>query len=192
MNHIQRYNQHKHTRHLAATFLLLMFIQLFSPAVSYALTSGPTQPEVQGFTQYGTTDMVDLFSGSFSYNIPLMEIPGPDGGYPINLSYSSGISMDQEASWVGLGWNLNVGVINREMRGLPDDFDGDVVRNKKYMKPNITIGAGVTVGAEGEIAGVPVKDFVSLSKGIKFYYNNYNGFGVTQEGGFSIGQIIME
>lgn len=172
---------------MASAFLVLMFIQLFSPAVSYALTSGPTQPEVQGFTQYGTTDMVDLFSGSFSYNIPLLEIPGPDGGYPINLSYSSGISMDQEASWVGLGWNLNVGAINREMRGLPDDFDGDIIRNKKYMKPNITIGAGITVGVEGEIAGVPVKDFVSLSKGIKFYYNNYNGFGVTQEGGFSIG-----
>ncbi|MFN8238184.1 MAG: hypothetical protein U0T77_08450 [Chitinophagales bacterium] len=189
MNHKQRDTSHNHTRHLAAVFLFLMVFQLFSPAVSYALTSGPTQPEVQGFTQYGTTDIVDPFSGSFSYNIPLLEIPGPDGGYPINLSYSSGISMDQEASWVGLGWNLNVGVINREMRGLPDDFDGDIIRNKKYMKPNITIGAGVTIGAEAEFAGVPVKDILSFSasKGIKLYYNNYNGFGVTQEGGFSIG-----
>ena len=41
--------------------------------------------------------MVDLFSGDFNYNIPLMEV----GGYPINLSYHSGIGMDQEASWVG-------------------------------------------------------------------------------------------
>lgn len=183
----QQYIQSNYTVRLAYSFLVIMLIQIFFPTMSYALTSGPTQPEVHGFTQYGTNNMVDPFSGGFSYNIPLIEIPGPDGGYPINLSYSSGSSMDQEASWVGLGWNLNVGVINRDMRGLPDDFDGDVIRNKKYIKPSITIGAGITVGAEFEVAGVPLNDFIGLSKGIKMYYNNYKGMGVTQEGGFNVG-----
>lgn len=189
MNNKKLYTQSKHTKCLAYSFLAIMLIQMIAPTTSYALTSGPTQPEVQGFTQYGTTDIVDPFTGSFSYNIPLLEIPGPDGGYPINLAYSSGISMDQEASWVGLGWNLNVGCINREMRGLPDDFDGEPIKNKKFMKPNITIGAGVSFGIEFEFAGTPVKDILnlSLSKGLKFYYNNYNGLGMTQEGGFNIG-----
>jgi len=201
----QRYIESNNTKHLAYSFLIIMLIQMFAPTVSYALTSGPTQPEVQGFTQYGTTDMVDPFTGSFSYNIPLLEIPGPDGGYPINLAYNSGISMDQEASWVGLGWNLNVGCVNRDMRGLPDDFDGDEVMNKKHMMPNTTIGVAISGGIkmpdipEVETAGAPVKDItkalkafiesgvsVNAKKGMKFYYNTYNGFGYSQEGGFGL------
>jgi len=186
----QRYIESNNTKHLAYSFLIIMLIQMFAPTVSYALTSGPTQPEVQGFTQYGTTDMVDPFTGSFSYNIPLLEIPGPDGGYPINLAYNSGISMDQEASWVGLGWNLNVGCVNRDMRGLPDDFDGDEVMNKKHMMPNTTIGVAISGGIkmpdilEVETAGAPEKDItkalkafiesgvsVNAKKGMKFYYH---------------------
>jgi len=31
--------------------------------------------------------------------------------------------MDQEASWVGLGWSLNAGAINRNVNGYPDDWD---------------------------------------------------------------------
>ena len=81
-------------------------------AKSAYIPGGPDQPEVKGFTPIGTSDMVDPFTGDFSYNLPLMDIDG----YPINMSYSAGVTMDQEASWVGLGWNLNPGVLNRSMR----------------------------------------------------------------------------
>lgn len=74
--------------------------------------------------------MVDPFTGDFNYNIPLMDV----GGYPVNLSYHSGITPDQEASWTGLGWNINPGVINRNMRGLPDDFSGDNVTKDYNIK----------------------------------------------------------
>ena len=86
--------------------LFIMGFQAGFPASLMALTSGPTQPEFSGFEPVGTTQMVDLFSGDFTYNIPLFELPGPDGGYPFNLAYHSGITMDQEASWVGLGWEF--------------------------------------------------------------------------------------
>ena len=82
---------------------------------------GPGQPEMKSFQSVNANNMVDLFTGDFSYNIPLLDV----GGYPVNLHYSSGITMDQEASWVGLGWNINPGSISRSMRGLPDDFDGN-------------------------------------------------------------------
>ena len=98
--------------------LCVFLFQIFYPSAALALTSGPTQPETRGFTPASSTDLVNPFSGDFSYNIPLMSV----GNYPINLSYHSGIGMDQEASWVGLGWNINPGVINRTVRGLPDDF----------------------------------------------------------------------
>ena len=66
-------------------------------------------------------DMVNLLTGDFAYQIPLSNIPGPYGNYPLSLSYHAGISPQQEASWVGLGWSLNPGVINRDVRGVPDD-----------------------------------------------------------------------
>jgi hypothetical protein len=55
----------------AALFLVVCLInQAFFPSVALALTSGPTQPEFQGFQQASTENMVDLFTGDFKYNIP--------------------------------------------------------------------------------------------------------------------------
>ncbi|MEY4573765.1 MAG: hypothetical protein RLZ10_3071, partial [Bacteroidota bacterium] len=111
-------------RKIIAVYLAIsLLFEIIYPTCAFALSGGPSQPEVQSFEPIGTSDMVDLFSGDFTYNIPLIDIDG----YPINISYHSGVSMDQEASWVGLGWNINPGVVNRSMRGVPDDFKGDVV-----------------------------------------------------------------
>lgn len=139
--------------------------------------------------------MVDLFSGDFSYNIPLFELPGPNGGYPFNLVYQSGIGMDTEASWVGLGFNLQPGSINRQMRGLPDEFKGDIVKTKMSIKPDVTVG--LEVGANFELVGKESgkkgkarggrkkkgkggflsKFQPSLGVGVGARYNNYRGFG---------------
>lgn len=110
---------------------------MFFPSVAYALTGGPSQPEFNSFTPIGASDMVDLSSGDLNYNIPLLDV----GGYPLNLAYSSTVGMDQEASMVGLGWNLSVGQINRSVRGIPDDFNGDKMTYENYLKPNVTVGA---------------------------------------------------
>lgn len=134
-------------------------------------TGGPGQPEMQSFQPTGTSNMVDLFSGDFSYNIPLMDV----GGYPVNIHYSSGISMDQDASWVGLGWNINPGTINRNMRGLPDDFNGkDSVTKTMNIKDNITVG--VTGDFNPEVVGKELK-LAKLNTTIE--YNNYTGIGMT-------------
>ena len=77
---------------------------------------GPGQPEMGAFKPVGADNMVDLFTGDMSYNIPLLDV----GGYPVNIFYNRGITMDQEASWAGLGWNINPGTIMRNMRGVPD------------------------------------------------------------------------
>ncbi len=129
---------------------------------------GPDQPEVQSFTPIGTTDMVDPFTGDFSYNIPLMDVDG----YPINMAYSAGVTMDQESSWIGLGWNLNPGVVNRSMRGLPDDFNGqDSVKKNMNLKENIHITPNLSNYYEifGLSTNQNLLDHVSLS------YDNYKG-----------------
>ena len=115
---IQTIRTSKFSKIIASYLAIQLVIATVQPANLYALTGGPAQPEFNSFTPIGTSDMVNLASGDFNYNIPIMDV----GGYPLNLSYDSGITMDQESSWVGLGWNLNVGQINRQVRGLPDDF----------------------------------------------------------------------
>ena len=133
---------------------------------------GPNQPEMSSFKSVGTDNMVNLFTGDFSYNIPLMDV----GGYPINIFYDGGVSMEQEASWVGLGWNINPGNINRNMRGVPDDFDGtDTLTHTQNMKPNNTWG--VNLGGDLEVIGI--KDFVKFSGSVGatvgVSFNNYLG-----------------
>jgi hypothetical protein len=163
----------KQSKRISVFLIGVMVGQLVSPLSVFALTGGPSQPEVQSFSPVSSSDMVDLFTGDFNYNIPLMDVDG----YPLNLSYTGGVSMDQEASWVGLGWNLNPGVINRNMRGLPDDFKGDLVKSQVKMKTNATYSVGVGVkpeffGYEFGMGQVGLK----LSAGL--HYNNYRGLGM--------------
>jgi hypothetical protein len=160
-------NRISRNKKYATVLLLLMAIDVLSPLSALALTSGPTQPEVQGFKAIEATNMVDLFTGDFSYNLPLFEIDG----YPVNMSYSSNNRPEDEASWVGLGWNLTPGVINRDMRGLPDDFKGDKIDKQYNMRKDVTVGGNI--GGKVEIFGIGG----SAKGGI--FYNNKKGFGLT-------------
>ena len=130
---------------------------------------GPGQPEMKQFTPVGTSDMVDLFSGDFSYNIPLLDV----GGYPVNISYNSHLNMDQESSWVGLGWNINTGSVTRNMRGLPDDFNGkDQITQTTFTKPHTVTGGGLA--GSFELGGGPL----GLGVSGELFYNSKAGWGV--------------
>ncbi|HJT75398.1 MAG TPA: hypothetical protein VJ720_15285, partial [Chitinophaga sp.] len=101
------------------------------------------------------------------YNIPLLDVDG----YPVNLSYQSGTGMDDEASWVGLGWNLNPGSMTRTLRGVADDAFGDTVVTETYLKPKITYGGKATV--RGEFWG----NNISGSIAVGIFNDNYTGIG---------------
>ncbi|PKP22874.1 MAG: hypothetical protein CVU05_01945 [Bacteroidetes bacterium HGW-Bacteroidetes-21] len=179
---LNRIRKSKITKVVAVFIILTVFNDLVRPISLLALTSGPSQPEFQSFEPVGTTDMVNLFSGDFVYNIPLFELPGPDGGYPFNIAYHSGITMEQEASWVGLGWSLNPGAINRNVRNLPDEFNGEEITIVNGMKKNETYGG--TIRGSLEIFGFEKeKSNVSLDVGLGLtpYYNNYKGFAITYD-----------
>lgn len=160
----------QHRRKIAA-FLLAVFASTFiSPIHSWAITNGPAQPEMQGFSPISATDMVDLFSGDMKYNIPLMDV----GGYPLNLSYNAGGGLDQEASWVGNGWTLNPGTVNRQMKALPDDFKGDEVKKSINLKPKQRINGSVQI--KPDIVGFE-KIAPSLSLRANVFKDNYYGWG---------------
>lgn len=170
------------------TALFLTVIMLFEtifPSVSLALTSGPSTPEFSSFEPVATTNMVNEFSGDFTYNIPVINIPGADGGgYALSLSYHSGESLESESSWVGYGWTLNPGAINRSKRGFADDtkathtFVNDVPKNW-------TASVGTSVG-DPELFSTDIP--VSLNAGLR--YNNYKGFGYTAGVGLSVKGIM--
>jgi len=82
----------------------------------------PMTPNAAEFAKYADSP-VSYYSGTPNISIPLYEIDADGFKLPIDLSYhGSGIRVDQEATWVGLGWSLNVGSrISRTVKSV-DDF----------------------------------------------------------------------
>ncbi len=158
----------------ALVLAIIVFFQAVIPPSAQALTGGPSQPEVRGFQPIGTSNMVDLFTGDFNYNIPLLDVDG----YPINISYQSNPTMDQEASWVGLGWSLTPGAINRTVRGVPDEFKGDAVTKEFNIRKDQTVG--VTIGADAEFFGIE-----GFSGQAGLFYNNRRGPGIEASADYS-------
>lgn len=161
----------------SAYVILHLLTDWISPQMVHALTSGPSTPEFSSFEPVGTSELVNVSTGDFVYNIPLMDVEG----YPINLAYHSGVGMDQEASMVGLGWSLNLGAINRNVRGIPDDFKGDEIRHEFSMKPNSTVGLNLSPGLE--FVGLDLVNRIKPSFGIT--YNNYQGYGTSISVGYT-------
>lgn len=178
MSRLER--KHSIFKKLAILVVFNMVFEIVAPTVSMALTSGPSSPEFGSFEPVATNNMVDPFTGDFTYNLPVLMVPGTNGGgYPISLSYHSGTTGEQEASWVGHGWSLNPGAINRGKQGFPDDWNGEKVVNHNKSIPNMTITGGASAATE-----IFSLDMASLNAGLT--YNNYKGLGYTTGGGFSL------
>lgn len=173
------------SRRASAFLAVIIVFETVWPTASMALTSGPSAPEFSSFEPVATTNMVNEFSGDFTYNIPVLNIPGPDGsGYAMSLSYHSGESVESEASWVGYGWTLNPGAINRGKRGFADDTKSNHTFYNDVPK-NWTASVGASIG-DPELFSI---DFpVQGSAGLR--YNNYKGFGYTAGIGLSVKGIV--
>lgn len=164
------------TTKVVSSILALMLLEPITGLKSlYAASGGPTQPEYAGFTAVSASNLVDPFTGNVGYSVPLFEI----GGYPVTLSYSGDIGMEQDAGWVGLGWSLNLGSINRGLRGVPDEFDGsDKVQKTESLRPQISVELDLnSVKSEMFPLKNDYKDSVekSVSGNLKIGYDNYTG-----------------
>ncbi len=184
----------KKNRKIIAIFLTLNFLSTLLPYNAlYASNNGPNAPEASNFEPVSATDMVNLSSGDMAYVLPLLEIDG----FPVTLSYHAGIPMEMEASWTGLGWNINTGSIARGVVGTPDDWLQGSRLNLTYLQTRNTVytvdvGYGFPNGAEVGVGlswgpNKSLSGSVSLSAGPVSASMDTDGnysIGVSSSGGF--------
>lgn len=164
----------------ALVCLSTILYQTFSPLAALALTSGPASPDASSFEPVDTSNMVNPVTGDFVYNVPLIEVPGPEGSFPLSLSYHAGINPEQESSWVGLGWTLNPGSIARSVNGFPDDW-----ANRESSRRDYWAGGVTTVTSIG--ITVPIMNYGTANLGLVKVSDTYLGVGYGWNVGASFG-----
>lgn len=79
-------------------------------------------PEAASLGRYGAFQ-VSEYSGAANISIPLYTVKSGDVSFPINLYYdATGIKVEQDATMVGLGWNLSYGGMISHIVCGEDDF----------------------------------------------------------------------
>ncbi len=113
-------------------YISLILVLICLKVVPQSFPDNPTQimeippsPTMWEFEKYGTYP-VSMHTGVPNISIPLYTIESGGLQVPISLNYhASGIKVDQKATWVGLGWNLNAGgAITRTVRGVTGQVSG--------------------------------------------------------------------
>lgn len=188
-------HRNAHRKSVACVALCSLVLESTTPLAMRALTSGPAQPDFGAFEPANTTDMVEPFSGAFTYNLPLLTVPGPNGsGYPIALSYHSGSGIEEEASWVGYGWTLNPGSIARSLQGFPDDASGRRLRLWNRTKPSVTatgrLGANVEIASrdllpDSYLTDTLVTQWSQVGVNLGMRWNNHKGYSLFSGFGLS-------
>ncbi|GAA4277404.1 hypothetical protein [Aquimarina mytili] len=176
----------KPSHRIIAMFFMLTFLQTLIPYNQlWANNNGPMAPEAASFEPVDATDMVNLLTGDLSYVLPLLNVPSPEGGYPLALSYHGGIAMDQEASWVGLGWNLNPGAINRSVTKSPDDWYNAKTYSVITSGVNTSYGGSLSIGI-GDYASIGVYMGYSENRAFNGETEYKNNFGI--QGSVGLGE----
>jgi len=161
------------TKTIASLLLILLLHEILLPI--WLPLYATTQPE--SFGSSGSSEYVDPFTGQFKYSIPVITVPGPNGSdYTLDLSYNSGIKPEEEASWVGWGWNLSPGSVTRVRNGIPDDLEeANIVQLNRTASTRILTA---TLRGGAEIFEMKSKDDVIPSVGLSFtsVFNSITGF----------------
>ena len=96
----------------------------------YIYENLPKAPEASSLGQYGDITN-NPYNGKANVNIPIYSINFAGMQIPIQLSYDSGgVKVNEEASWVGLNWNLSTNFgITQKIYGQNDFDDRQAANN---------------------------------------------------------------
>lgn len=105
------------------TTVLLLMLLVSTLKAQEMPTIIPPSPDAAALVKFGDIP-VSLYTGVPDISIPLYTIKVRDITIPISLKYhGGGVRIEEEASWVGLGWNLSAGgTITRTIKDK-DDLD---------------------------------------------------------------------
>jgi|GEM_PF-1173675 len=99
--------------------------------LSFINHTTPKSPESASFEKYGTIPVSEQ-TGVPSIEVPLYILTNNSLSVPVSLSYhASGIKVNQEATWVGLGWDIMAGGrITLDIKGGWDKY------TKQFIQPS--------------------------------------------------------
>jgi hypothetical protein len=97
-----------------------------------AFPKTPIAPTTYSFIREGEVPVSD-YTGTLNYSLNLYTIESGNIKIPLTLNYvgGNGIKVNEEASWVGLGWNLTLPTISQ----VVNDVD-DLSVERKFIRPD--------------------------------------------------------
>lgn len=170
---------------LILNYLTLISITVFSQGSNIDKLKNviPPSPNASAIAKY-TEWPVNLYTGLPSIDIPIYELKGKSVSVPISMTYhAGGNKVGDIASWIGLGWSINVGgIISRSVRGYPDEDQtgGYFVKRQLYSNQNDLCSSPTNIQlakqhkvavAKGEQDGEQdIYNFSALGKSFKFIF----------------------
>jgi len=140
---------------LAAWLVCTSAIAQSEPESNYQAEHNPIpflSPEAASLGKYGEIP-VSEYTGVPQIDIPLYTVKSGELELPISLSYhASGIKVNQEATWVGLGWDLMAGgCISRVVSGKNDlaeqyyqnEYEDDWLKQLLNLNDNNTFSSTI-------------------------------------------------
>lgn len=135
----------------------------------------PNAASIQKFGDY----QVNLATGIPDINIPLHTITNGKLSMPITLRYhASGFKVHEHASWVGLGWALDLGAsMSRNVQGVADDnsagyFYSTITPSKSFCYSSTDYEYGIQVSANNWDAQPDIFSYSTPTRSGKFILNS--------------------
>lgn len=160
------------------------------PAKNYVNVNIPKTPESGGFDKYGDYQ-VSEFTGTTNISIPLYTLKSRFLEVPITLSYqATGIRVDQESSWAGLGFDLLAGGrVTVETKGCVD-FSSATWGLMSSNTPSTMTQIFNQVGNTGENAVYTPATFNEPGQcpGYNCNPDYFNGYGISEMTQYGTGE----
>ncbi len=152
-----------------------------------AFPKTPIAPTTYSFIREGEIPISE-FSGSINFKLNLYNIESGEIKVPIDLTYvgGNGIKVNEEASWVGLGWNLTLPTITQIVNDYDDLHRTGFIRPDYFSSSPIPSYFFTPVGSYFEFpsSNITPPTMPSNLNGVKISLNNYcyyNGFQTKKE-----------
>ncbi|NAS14459.1 RHS repeat protein [Poritiphilus flavus] len=182
-------NANRKRTEIFTVLLFLLLTSSFSQQSTFDLPNyHPVSPNAASLGKFGLYP-VNKSLGTANVNIPIYTLSERGLTVPINLNYNtSGIRLNDLASWVGLGWSLDAGgAIVRNVKGLPDKtYNSNIpnLQNAAFSQTNYNYLLGATNGLRDTAPDQYVLN--ALGRTATFYFDQNKGFKAVFEDGSPI------